>query len=73
MKWYTCIIHAPDHINPVQDFRTRAESARQAVAHALRWIRSGEPEWWDGAWAGISVPIVFEGMHEPKNISRRRV
>lgn len=60
MKWYTCIIHMPRHVSPLQLFHTRAENATDAVVYATRWML-------DGQWTpeDIDVPLVFEGRLEP--------
>lgn len=62
MKWYTCIIHIPRHISPVQLFHTRAINRRAAKKRAKTWAREGvvNPE----ARADIEVPFVFEGRHD---------
>jgi hypothetical protein len=57
VNWYTCIIHFPNHINPVQYFHTRAETRDDAERHALEWAT--EP-----AFPDVSVEHVFNGKLE---------
>ncbi len=68
MNWYTCIIHNPNHVTPVQYFYTRAETPIAAEANALQWIFDGDPEMEKPAKRDvIDVPLVFLGKIEPES------
>ncbi len=62
MKWYTCIIHIPLHISPVQLFHTRAYTRKEAETRALLWARADAPT--RGKRIEIEVRFVFEGKHD---------
>lgn len=68
MKWYTCIIRVPGHINDVQYFHTRAEDCKIAEAHALNWIFDGDPNYAKPSQRDkVDVPLIFEGRLDPVN------
>lgn len=65
MNSYTCILHIPRHISPVQWFLTRANSPAQAARNAIRWFLDGDgsADWTE---KDIDVPLVFAGRLEPE-------
>jgi len=65
MKWFTCIIEVPGHVQSVQYFHTRAETATGAEENAYRWTLDGEA---DLKRESIDVPFVFEGRIWPEAV-----
>ncbi len=63
MNWFTCIMHVPRHISPVQYFHTRAEHGEQAKANAVKFFLDGDGSQFEEK--DVDVPFVFEGRHEP--------
>lgn len=59
MKWYTCIVHVPWHVSPVQYLHTRAETPQEAEKRAEAWLTEPDKEKPD-------VEFVFEGKLEPE-------
>lgn len=62
MKWFTCIIEVPSHVQSVQYFHTRAETCEEAEENAYRWTLDGGP---DLKREAMDVPFVFEGRIWP--------
>jgi hypothetical protein len=61
-KTFTCILHVPNHVSPVQTFYTRADSAEEAASKARLWFLDGEVDWTEG---DVDVSLVFEGRIQP--------
>jgi hypothetical protein len=67
IKWFTCIIEVPNHVQSVQYFHTRADSAAEAEANAMRWTLDGDASLEDPQErAAVDVPFVFEGRIFPE-------